>query len=136
MAQMTSQNAMQGCMLKLSKMQVERHQFNKNWFHVKSEWQENWRYTYLLYSTISGSQMRSQGIRIRVMLPKSCGFHMSNSSSHSWSNQTLVVITWFFSSCNENTWYKLKKNIGIFSRCFLFRHSRSLYVYDSFYQRV
>ena len=41
--------------------------------------------------------------------PKSCGFHMSNSSSHSWSNQTLVVITWFFSSCNENTWYKSKK---------------------------
>ena len=136
MAQMTSQNAMQGCMLKLSKMQVERHQFNKNWFHVKSEWQENWRYTYLLYSTISGSQMRSQGIRIRVMLPKSCGFHMSNSSSHSWSNQTLVVITWFFSSCNENTWYKSKKILVFLVAVFSSGIPGHCTVYDSFCQRV
>lgn len=38
---------------------------------------------YLLYSTISGNQMRSQGILMRVMPPKSAGFHVSNSSSHS-----------------------------------------------------
>ena len=58
--------------------------------------------SHLLYRTMSGSQSLSQGIWSFSMPPKSAGSHLSKSSSHSWSNHTFVVRTWFFSSWNQS----------------------------------
>ena len=43
---------------------------------------------------MSGSQMRSQGILIRCSPPKSAGFHVSNSSRHSWNPSIYNIIRW------------------------------------------
>ena len=66
--------------------------------------------TYLLYSTISGSHIKSHGILICVIFEKSFGSHTRSSSNQCWSNQTFVVITCIFSSFGRSDAWANKIN--------------------------
>jgi hypothetical protein len=69
--------------------------------------------TYLLYRTISGSQMCSDGTYSSVTPPYSTGSHLNLWSCHSCSSQMFVVRIWslrFCSDAEEREKWNLIKN--------------------------